>query len=110
MVSRVGHAGHGVAQRDALVEGGEGAELDPPPQGRLTDQQAANGLCESSSALVSSRSSSSWSAASRWASSSTIDDVPAAFVFLGGEQVGGLRDQRGLVEARDAAEGGDDAG
>ena len=33
----------------------------------------------------------------------------AAFVFLGGEQVAGLRDQRGLVEARGAAEGGDDA-
>jgi len=36
-------------------------------------------------------------------------DVPAAFVFLGGEQIGGLRDERGLVEARDGAECGDDA-
>src|SRR4051794_30475496 len=35
--------------------------------------------------------------------------VTATFVFLGGEQVHRLRDQRCLVEARDAAEGGDDA-
>ena len=37
------------------------------------------------------------------------DGVAAAFVFLGGEQVHRLRDQRGFVEAGDAAEGGDDA-
>ena len=35
--------------------------------------------------------------------------VVAAFVFLGGEQVHRLGDQRGLVEAGDAAECGDDA-
>ena len=28
-----GHAGHRVAEGDALVEGGEGAELDPPCAG-----------------------------------------------------------------------------
>jgi len=28
-----GDAGHGVADCDALVEGGEGAEHDAPPQG-----------------------------------------------------------------------------
>jgi hypothetical protein len=33
----------------------------------------------------------------------------ASFVFLGGEQFHGLRDQGGLVEAGHAAEGGDDA-
>jgi hypothetical protein len=37
------------------------------------------------------------------------DRGAAAFVFLGGEQVHGLRDQCRLVEARNAAEGGDDA-
>ena len=36
----VGHAGHGVAQRDPLVEGGEGAEADPSAQCRLADEQA----------------------------------------------------------------------
>nr|WP_228759931.1 hypothetical protein [Pseudactinotalea sp. HY158] len=36
------------------------------------------------------------------------DDGAAAFVFLGGQQVGGLGDEAGLVEARDGAEGGDD--
>ena len=35
-----GHGGHGVAQPDALVEGGEDAEFHPPPQGGLADQQA----------------------------------------------------------------------
>jgi hypothetical protein len=37
-------------------------------------------------------------------------DGAAAFVFLGGQRVGGLRDERGLVEPRDAAERGYDAG
>jgi hypothetical protein len=46
------HAGHGVAQRDALVEGGEGAELDPSPQCGLADERA-NGEWESISLLVS---------------------------------------------------------
>ncbi len=38
------------------------------------------------------------------------DDVAAAFVFFGGEQLAGLWDQAGLVEAGGAAEGGDDPG
>ena len=70
----------------------------------------ANGEWESISALVSSRSSSSWSAVEQVGFVEDEDDGAAAFVFLGGEQVDGLRDQRGLVEAGDAAEGGDDAG
>ena len=37
-------------------------------------------------------------------------DVAAAFVFLGGEQFAGLRDQACFVEARGAPEGGDDPG
>jgi hypothetical protein len=36
------------------------------------------------------------------------DDQPAAFGVFGGERVSGLRDQRGLVEARNPAERGDD--
>src|SRR5664279_3158514 len=36
----VGHAVHGVAQRDPLVERGEGPEFDPPAQCRLSDEQA----------------------------------------------------------------------
>ncbi len=35
----LGHAGQGVAQRDPLVEGGEGGEFDPPSQGGLAQQQ-----------------------------------------------------------------------
>ena len=35
-----GHAGHVVADGDALVEGGELAELEPAPQGGLADEQA----------------------------------------------------------------------
>ena len=38
------------------------------------------------------------------------DDVFAAFVFFGGEQVGGLGDQVCFVESGAAAERGDDAG
>src|SRR5215212_6142216 len=32
------HPGYRVTQRDALVKGGESAELDPPPQRGLPDQ------------------------------------------------------------------------
>ncbi|MFG2638899.1 hypothetical protein ACGFX8_35105 [Streptomyces sp. NPDC048362] len=35
-----GHGRHVVADLDALVEGGQDAELDLVPQGRLADQQA----------------------------------------------------------------------
>ena len=34
------HAGQGVAQGDALVEGGEGAELDAAAEGGLAHEQA----------------------------------------------------------------------
>ena len=33
-----GHPGQAVAQRDPLVQRGERAELDPPPQGGLAQQ------------------------------------------------------------------------
>jgi hypothetical protein len=36
-----GHAGHVVADGDALVEGGELAELETAPQGELADEQAS---------------------------------------------------------------------
>ena len=36
----VGHAVHRVAQGDPLVQGGEGAELDPPAQRGLSEEQA----------------------------------------------------------------------
>jgi hypothetical protein len=35
------------------------------------------------------------------------DDIPPAFVFLGGEVVHGLGDQAGGVESGDATEAGD---
>ena len=38
------------------------------------------------------------------------DDIPSAFVFLGGEVVHGLGDQAGGVEPGDAAEAGDQRG
>ena len=37
---RVGHRRHRISQPDALVERGEHAELHPPPQGGLADEQA----------------------------------------------------------------------
>ena len=36
------HGGHGVAQPDPLVEGGEDAEFHPSSQGGLADQQAGD--------------------------------------------------------------------
>ncbi len=34
-----GHGRHDEAERDALVDGGEGAEFDPAPQGGLSDEE-----------------------------------------------------------------------
>jgi hypothetical protein len=60
--------------------------------------------------LVSSRSSSSWAGVEQVRLVEDQDDGAAALVFLRSEQLGGLRDQRGLVEAGNTAEGGDDPG
>src|SRR5260370_6437282 len=38
-----GHGGHGVAQGDALLQGGEDGELHGAPQGGLADEQAGQG-------------------------------------------------------------------
>ena len=51
-----GHAGQGVAQRDPLVEGGEGAEFDPPTQGGLAEQQPGElTVCREASRLPSQK-------------------------------------------------------
>jgi hypothetical protein len=64
------HPVHGVTQRDALVEGGEGAELIRRMVGCSASRQP-NGEWQSMSALVSSRRSSSWPPSGRCASSRT---------------------------------------
>src|SRR5260221_11488719 len=105
-----GHAGYVVADGDALVEGGELAELQPAPQGGLADEQAgehrggvhgvvgehAHGL-----ELVG------------LGGVGFVDDQhggAAAFGVLGGEGVGGLGGERGGAVGGPAAEGGGGGG
>lgn len=51
---RCGHAGQGVADRDALIQGGQDTEAQPVPQGGLNHQRhrksVSDGLCEVSGA------------------------------------------------------------
>ena len=64
-----GHAGQGVAQRDPLVQCGKAPRLIRRRRVGWPSSRPVNGATESISLLVSSRSSLSWLAESRWASS-----------------------------------------
>ena len=108
MVSGRLHAGEGVAQCDALVEGGEGAEFHPPSQGGLTDEQAGEGAAAVHVAVGEKPQFFELVGVEEVGLVDDEHDLAAAFVGFGGERVGGLRDQRGLVEAGDAAERADD--
>jgi hypothetical protein len=96
----VAHPGHGVAQHDPLVQCGEGAEFDAPAQGGLADQQAREW---SVGVHVGAGSSSSWSMPRRWARSRTMTrtTVRLRSCSFGGKHLGGLWDQRGVVEPTD---------
>src|SRR3954447_19681332 len=97
-----------VAQSDALVQSGERAHPQPPPQGRLAEQQQAKrggavhpGVAEAADALEAV-------GAEQVRLVDDQNDLLAALGGLGGEESLGWRDERGVVEARGAAEAADD--
>ena len=92
-----GHGGHGVAQRDALVEGGEDAEFDPPSQGGLADQQAGEGAGGVHVVVGEHADRFELGVVEQVGFVDDEDGGAAAFGVLGGEGVGGLGDQGGVV-------------
>src|SRR5215218_41205 len=104
------HAVQVVAQRDALVEGGQGADLQPPPQGGLAQQQA--GERRAGVHVVVGEHADLLQLLGRQ-QVGLVDDHHGGLGLLGllgGQQLGGLGDQAGLVEAGRSAERSDDLG
>ena len=103
-----GHAGHGVADGDALVEGGEDAEFDPPPQGGLADEQAGERAAGVEVVVGEHADGLELGGFEHVCLVDGQDGDAAAFVVLAGEQVHGLGGEGGVVGFGDAAECGDD--
>src|SRR6266508_4442128 len=104
------HAVQVEPQGHALVEGGQGADLQPPPQGGLAQQQAGErgvGV----HVVVGEHADLLQLLGGQQVG--LVDDHHAGLGLLGllgGQQLGGLGDQAGLVEAGVAAEVADDLG
>ena len=100
---------HGEAERDSLVERGEHAELDPPPEGGLSDEQTRERGSGVEFAVGQEPDFFELVGGEEVGFVDRGDDAFTSFVFFGGEQVNGLWDQRRFVESGDTAERGDDA-
>ena len=92
-----GHGGHGVADGDPLVQGGQDAEAEHPAQGGLADEQAGQradrvhlGVRQEADGLELVRESAG--VPRRWPAGDA-----AALVVLGGEQPGGLGGEGGAA-------------
>ena len=96
--------GHGIAQGDALVEGGEGTEADPPAQRRLSDQQAGEGCVAVHLGVREEPQPFELLGVEQVGLVEDKYDPAAPLVLFGGQGVLGLRDERGPVKARDPAE------
>ena len=94
---RVGHGRHGVAQPDALIERGEHAESQPLPQGGLADEQARERARESMSWLVKQPDRFELVIVEQVGFVDDQDGGAAPFGVFGGQRVGGLGGQGGVV-------------
>src|SRR5258708_7109398 len=105
-----GHAGHVVADGDALVEGGEDTELDFPPEGGLADEQA--GEQGGGVHVVVGEHADAFQLVV-FEQVGFVDDQDggaAAFGLLGGEQAGGLGGEGGGAVGGPPAGGGEEGG
>jgi hypothetical protein len=104
------HAVEVVAQRDALVEGGQGAHLDAAAQGGLAQQQA--GKRRAGVHLMVGEHADLLELLGVEQVGLVDDDHAGLGLlgFFGGQQLGGLGDQGRFVEAGVAAQVADDLG
>src|SRR5919198_98819 len=103
-----GHAGHVVADGDALVERGELAELEPAPQRGLSDQQAGEWGGGVHVVVGEHADAVELVVGEQVAFVDDQDGGAAAFGVLGGERVGGLGGEGGGAVAGPPAQGTDD--
>ena len=102
---RGGHGWHGVAQPDALVQGGEDAEFHPSPQGGLADQQAGERAGGVHVVVGEHPDRLELGVVEQVGLVDDQDGGAAAFGLFDGEGVDGLRDEGGVVGQRVAARG-----
>jgi hypothetical protein len=88
--SRQVRAGHCVVERDALVEGGERAELDVPAQGGLAGEQSGHRACRILVGVGEQPHRLELVGVQEVGFVDHVDDLSAAFGGFGGEQLGGL--------------------
>jgi hypothetical protein len=104
------HAVQVVAQPDALVQRGHGAQLDALAQRGLAQQQAGERRAGVEVVVGEHTDFLELLAAQQVGLVDDEDRGAGAFVLLGGEQLGGLQDDVGLVEAGGGAQRADDVG
>ena len=107
MVLLGGHGGHGVAQGDPLVQGGQDAEAEHAAQGGLADEQAGQ---RAGGIHLGVRQDPHGLELAVGQEMRLVEDEhgdPAALAVLGGEQGGGLGGEGGGAVGGPAAEGCD---
>ena len=102
-----GHGGHGVAEADALVEGGQDAEAEHAAQGGLADEQAGQRAGRVHLGVGQDPDGLELVVGQEMGLVDDQDGDPAALVVLGGEQAGGLGGEGGGAVGGPAAERGD---
>jgi hypothetical protein len=105
----VGHRLHRVAQPDALVERGEHAEFHPPPQGGLADEQARERARRVEVMICQEPQRFQLVIAEQVRLLDDHDGGASPFSVFGGERVGGLWSQRGVMGQGLPTQRGDDA-
>src|SRR5271166_1676182 len=102
------HGGHGVAQGDPLVQGGQDAEAEHPAQGGLADEQAGQRAGRVHLRIRQDPDGLELMVRQEMGLVDGQDGDPAPLVVLGGEQGGGLGGEGGAAVGGPAAERGDD--
>ena len=102
------HGGHGVAQPDPLIEGGEDAEFHPSSQGGLADEQAGERARGVHVVVGEHADRLELGVVEQVGLVEDQDGGAAACVLFDRQRVDGLRDQGGVVGQRAVPEGGND--
>ena len=103
-----GHGGHGVAQGDALLQGGQDGEFHGAAQGGLADEQAGEGRVGVEVVVGEHPYGLELLVAQQVGLVDDQDGGFAALVAFGGQDGGGLGGEPGAGAVGLAAEGGDD--
>ena len=95
-----GHGGHGVAQGDPLVQGGQDAEAEHAAQGGLADEQAGQRAGSIHLGVGQDPDGLKLIVAEQVRLVDDQERDTAALAVLGGDQAGGLGGERGAAVGR----------